>query len=542
MKYTPTIGLEIHVELKTNSKMFCSCKNDPDEKEPNKNICPICLAHPGTLPTINEEAVRKVLKTGLALNCDISEYSHFDRKNYFYPDLPKGYQISQYKFPLCGKGYLDINLQLSTFNNQLHAYRQTDEARDSKRINITRIHLEEDTGSLIHPEKTDYSLVNFNRAGVPLMELVTEPDLASSIEAKKFCEELQLILRYLDVSNADMEKGQMRCEVNISLRKTDGHRLRQADLHRSKNADKRELGTKVEIKNLNSFKAVEKAIDYEIKRQSEILEDKGEIIHETRGWEENKQITVSQRSKEKAHDYRYFPEPDLPPIEISKIIPSDLEKIEKNNIYLCDIQKNMPELPQAKRERFAKEYRLPVEQIEIFVQNKDLGEYFEKVASELKEWVAIVEQKENLPKPESLKLYKLAANYLITELQKITKGSRSSIDIEKITPENFAELIKMIHRNEINSSAAQTILKIMYETGKDPSDIAQEQGLTQLSDATELESIIDKLIGLNQKVVADYKKGQENALQYLIGQVMKETKGKANPKIAQEILYKKLTS
>jgi len=353
---------------------------------------------------------------------------------------------------------------------------------------------------------------------------------------------LQLILRYLDVSNADMEKGQMRCEVNISLRKTDGHRLRQADLHRSKNADKRELGTKVEIKNLNSFKAVEKAIDYEIKRQSEILEDKGEIIHETRGWEENKQITVSQRSKEKAHDYRYFPEPDLPPIEISKIIPSDLEKIEKNNIYLCDIQKNMPELPQAKRERFAKEYRLPVEQIEIFVQNKDLGEYFEKVASELKEWVAIVEQKENLPKPESLKLYKLAANYLITELQKITKGSRSSIDIEKITPENFAELIKMIHRNEINSSAAQTILKIMYETGKDPSDIAQEQGLTQLSDATELESIIDKLIGLNQKVVADYKKGQENALQYLIGQVMKETKGKANPKIAQEILYKKLTS
>jgi len=277
MSYFPTVGLEIHAELKTKSKMFCSCLNDPDEKQANINICPICTAHPGVLPVINKEAVRKVIKTGLALNCQIPEYSKFDRKNYFYPDLPKGYQISQLYMPFCENGFLEIN---------------------SRKIKIREIHLEEDTGRLVHPQGADYSLVDFNRAGIPLMELVTEPDIHSAKEARRFAEELRLIFRYLNVSDADMEKGEMRVEANISLSKTN------------------KLGTKVEIKNLNSFRAVEKGIEYEIKRQSEILEKGEKVIQETRGWHDTKQITVSQREKEEAHDYKYFPEPDLPILHI----------------------------------------------------------------------------------------------------------------------------------------------------------------------------------------------------------------------------------
>ncbi len=507
MNYKATIGMEIHAELKTNTKMFCACKNDPDEKKPNKNICPVCLAHPGTLPAMNEEAVKKVLKTGLALNCEISEYSQFDRKNYFYPDLPKGYQISQYKHPLCGAGYLNI---------------------DGERINITRIHLEEDTGRLIHPKGEDYSLVDFNRAGIPLMELVTEPDFISGSQTKKFCEELQIILRYLKVSGANMEKGQMRCEVNISL-KAIGQKGRK---------DERILGTKVEIKNLNSFKAVEKSIDYEIKRQAQLLDKKKKIIQETRGWDENKQITFSQRIKEEAHDYRYFPEPDLPPIKVGKEIPSDMDRLRDNKIYLSDIKKTMPELPQNKRKRLGEEYALPKDQIEILVRNKDLGEYFEKVASELKEWIRSEGAKIN--DSQIKRLYQLAANYIITELQKLTRKSEKEEKIEKITAENFAELIKMVYNSEINSSAAQKILKIMYETSNDPSDIAKSERLIQMSDSSALEEVIKKVIKDNSKVASDYKNGQTNALQFLIGQVMKETRGQANPQMVQEILYKKL--
>ncbi|PIP22007.1 MAG: Asp-tRNA(Asn)/Glu-tRNA(Gln) amidotransferase GatCAB subunit B, partial [Candidatus Nealsonbacteria bacterium CG23_combo_of_CG06-09_8_20_14_all_39_25] len=284
--YKPIVGLEAHVELNTRSKMFCSCLNNPDERHPNVNICEICTAQPGSLPVINREAVRKTIKTGLALNCQIPEYSKFDRKNYFYPDLPKGYQISQYDKPLCVGGHLEIN---------------------GKKIRIRRVHLEEDTGRLVHPEGTDYSLVDFNRAGIPLMELVTEPDITSAKEARKFAEELQLILRYLDVSEADMEKGEMRVEVNISL-------LREIPNPKSQIP---KLGTKVEIKNLNSFRAVEKGIEYEIKRQAGVLESGKKVIQETRGWDDIRGETVSQREKEEAHDYRYFPEPDLPPLHIS---------------------------------------------------------------------------------------------------------------------------------------------------------------------------------------------------------------------------------
>ena len=478
MPYKPTIGLEIHAELNTKSKMFCSCKNDPDEKRPNFNICPVCSAQPGTLPVANEEAIKKVIKTGLALNCTIAEESKFDRKNYFYPDLPKGYQISQYDQPLCAKGYLEIG---------------------GKKIGITRIHLEEDTGSLVHPEGADYSLVNLNRAGVPLMELVTEPDITSGQEAKDFAEELQLIFRYLGVSDADMEKGLMRVEVNISLSKT------------------KKFGTKVEIKNLNSFKVVQKAIDFEITRQQKLLEAGEKVVQETRGWHDKKEITFSQREKEEAHDYRYFPEPDLPPLYFDT---GDIEKIKAQ----------IPELPAQKRDRFAKEYGLDEAPIEIFASNKDLSEYYEKAVSEFEEWTG----------DESKKACKLLANYLISDVQGLL-GSKQFIEKEfNITPENFAEFIKMIYKQEISSKVAKMVLAEMYHTRVDPSTIVDENKWGQMSDDGELEKIIQEIIAKNPKAVADYKGGNTNAIQFLSGQVMAATRGTASPQKVQELLKKLL--
>jgi aspartyl-tRNA(Asn)/glutamyl-tRNA(Gln) amidotransferase subunit B len=444
MKYYPKIGLEIHIELKTRSKMFCTCKNDPDEKHPNINICPVCLGHPGTLPVINQEAVKKTIKTGLALNCEISRYTFFERKNYFYPDLPKGYQISQYSTPLCKNGFLEI---------------------EGKKVRIRRVHLEEDTGRLIHTK--EYSLVDFNRAGVPLVELVTEPDIDSAIEARKFAEELQLILKYLDVSDADMEKGQMRVEANVSLSK-----------------GKDILGTKVEIKNLNSFKAVEKALEYEIERQRKILDSGKKVRQETRGWDPTQEITFPQREKEEAHDYRYFPEPDLPPLEITQ------EMIEK-------IGAEIPELPQQKRERLKKEYGLDERSIEIFVKDKDFGEYL------------------GLLKESSI------------------KGE----DFQ-ITPENFAEFITLIEEEKISSKIAKSVLEEMFKTGADPSHIIEERGLVLISDRTKIEKIAREVISENQRAVFDFKRGKETALQFLIGQVMKKTQGKANPQLTREVLLK----
>jgi aspartyl-tRNA(Asn)/glutamyl-tRNA(Gln) amidotransferase subunit B len=474
MKVIPIIGLEIHVELKTKSKMFCSCKNDPDERHPNLNVCPICMGHPGTLPVINEEAVKKVIKTGLALNCQISEYSFFERKNYFYPDLPKGYQISQYSTPFCKNGFLKIL---------------------GKKIRIRRVHLEEDTARLIHEK--NYSLVDFNRAGIPLMELVTEPDIRSAKEARKFAEELQLILRYLDVSNADMEKGQMRVEANISLTK-----------------DERKLGTKVEIKNLNSFRSVERAIDFEIERQERVLSQGKKVIQETRGWDPVAEITLVQREKEEAHDYRYFPEPDLPILHF-------------NENFIEKIRAEIPELPQQKRERFKREYGINEKAIEVFVKDKDFGEYFEKVISEFEP---------NLPKEKLSRLIKLATNYLTTDLQGLLKGASVSGEDFLITPENFAEFITMIEEGKISSKIAKIVLEEMFKTGADPSHIIEEKGLVLITDETEIEKIIHQVISENQKAVSDFKKGKETALQFLIGKIMAKTKGKANPKIAREIL------
>jgi aspartyl-tRNA(Asn)/glutamyl-tRNA(Gln) amidotransferase subunit B len=488
-KYIPTIGLEIHSELKTNSKMFCSCKNDPDEKRPNYNICPVCTAQPGTLPVANEEAIKKVIKTGLALNCQIAEYSKFDRKNYFYPDLPKGYQISQYDQPLCEGGYLMIG---------------------DHKIRITRIHLEEDTGSLVHPEGADYSLVNLNRAGVPLMELVTEPDMNSGKEAKDFAEELQLIYKYLGISDADMEKGQMRVEVNISISKG------------------KTLGTKVEIKNLNSFKVVEKAIDFEIKRQEEVLEAGEKVVQETRGWHDKKEITFSQREKEEAHDYRYFPEPDLPPMHIEKD-------------YVDLIKDTMPELPAQKRDRFAKEYGLNNDSIEFFVINKSLSEYFEKVVSEFKEWLETERNNNKISKEEEQKINKLVANYLISDTQSLLFGKEFIESEFKITAENFAEFIKMIYRNEISSKVAKMVLVEMFKAGEDPSDIVDKNNWRQMSDNSELEKIVRDIFEKNPKAIEDYKAGKQNSLQFLAGQVMAKTRGTANPASVQELLKKILS-
>jgi aspartyl-tRNA(Asn)/glutamyl-tRNA(Gln) amidotransferase subunit B len=488
--YKTTIGLEIHFESKTKSKMFCSCPNEEFnslEEKPNTNICPICTGQPGTLPVINEEAINKIIITGLALNCEIAEHSKFDRKNYFYPDLPKGYQISQYDLPICKNGYLDI----LTNDNK------------TKRIRITRIHMEEDTGKLSHINGK--TLVDFNRAGVPLMELVTEPDINSAEEAKKFCQELQLILKYLDVSNANMEKGQMRCEVNISLSKTNT------------------LGTKVEIKNLNSFKSVERSIDFEIKRQSELL-DKGEkIIQETRGWDDSRGITFSQREKENAHEYRYFPEPDLPPLVIDK------EKIE-------EIKKKMPELPNQKRKRFKEEYGLNDKTIEFFIKDNKLDDYLEKSASEAHCWA-----KEKNCKKENKEIIKLCANYLTTDLQYFLKNASEPIEIEKrITPENFGEFICLIAQEDISSTIAKIVLEEMFNTGKDPSHIIEEKGLIQIEDEKELEKLIKEIIQNNPKAIEDYKKGKENSFTFLVGQVMAKSKGKANPQKTKEILKKQL--
>lgn len=508
MKYIPVIGMEVHVELKTKSKMFCSCKNGlGHEKEPNIHICPVCTGQPGTLPVPNQKAIEAVQLCGLALNCEINLKSKFDRKNYFYPDLPKGYQISQYDQPLCGLGHMDI--QLTTDNSQ----------QITKKIGITRIHLEEDTGKLTHPVKSDksdngasptgadHTLVDLNRACVPLMELVTEPDIESGEEARIFCNKLQQICRYLGISDADMEKGNMRCEVNLSLHKEGEEKL---------------SGTKVEVKNINSFKFVEKAVNYEIERQTAILEDGEKIVQETRGWDSVKNVTVSQRKKESAHDYRYFPEPDIPPMEFDKF-------------YVEQLRAKLPELPDAKEKRFAQEYGLNVADIAVLTAQQDLAEYFERVMSELKEKIVSHEIK-----CEEGKVTKLAVNYIISELRKHLMESGHSVSDLKISAENYAELIGIVADGKINSSAAQTVLKEMYHTGGDPSQIIEQKNLGQVNDSGALETAVDKVLAENQKSIDDYKAGKENALKFLMGQIMSASKGKANPQVVLELLKKKL--
>ncbi|MCK9393449.1 MAG: Asp-tRNA(Asn)/Glu-tRNA(Gln) amidotransferase subunit GatB [Candidatus Paceibacterota bacterium] len=503
--YKATIGLEIHFESKTNSKMFCSCPNEENnslEEKPNINACPVCAGHPGTLPVINKEAINKIIKTGLALNCKIAEHTKFDRKNYFYPDLPKGYQISQFDMPICFGGYLDVPLDDGSI----------------KRVRITRIHMEEDTAKSYHT-KDGTTLIDFNRSSVPLMELVTEPDIHTGEEAKRFAQEIQLILKYLDVSNADMEKGQMRCEVNISVNTEDDD----------------ELGTKVEIKNLNSFKTVEKSIEYETKRQIEALENKEKIIQETRGWDDNKELTFSQRSKEDAHEYRYFPEPDLPPLSISS------EKIEA-------ILSSLPELPNQKRDRYKNEYNLDHKTIEFFVRKVEVGIFFEKAVSELISWYKESNQIKEIADEKYFEIIKLCTNYITTDLQSILKSDPELKGIEdvfvflnkKISPENFGEFICLIANKKITSKIAKTVLLEMYSKGKDPTQIIEDEGLSPITDDSELEKIIITVLEKNPKPVEDYKAGKQNSFAFLIGQIMSVSKGKANPQKAAELLKKVL--
>ena len=463
-EYYTTIGLEIHAELKTKSKMFCGCANNPDEKTPNMNICPVCMAHPGTLPVINGEAVKSVIKVGLALGAKIADFTEFDRKNYFYPDIPKAYQISQYKYPIVSLGQLNG-------------------------VDITRVHLEEDTATSKH-DRGDYSLMDFNRAGVPLMELVTEPVIHSSKEAGDFGRELQLLLKYLGVSEVNMEKGQMRVELNISI-----------------SDDPNKLGTKVEVKNINSFKAVERAAEYEIKRMAELLDEgRGdEIVQETRGWDESKQSTFSQRKKENANDYRYFPDPDLPKLFLNKIF--DLEKIKSE----------LPELPKAKRIRYQKEYGIKDEDIESYITDQELGSWFEKVTTELKDSGKI----------------KTASNYITSDYLGLKK---SNLDIKLPEVKNFVELIEMVADNKISSRGAKDILAMIVIEDNSPVAIAEAKGLLQKNDEGELKSIIQKIIDANPAVVETYKGGKDNALMSLVGQVMKETQGSANPGLVQKIL------
>lgn len=489
-QYEPTIGMEVHTELKTRSKMFCRCKNGFGmETEPNVHVCHVCTGQPGALPVPNKEAIEAVQKVGLALNCALRFHSKFDRKNYFYPDLPKGYQISQFDEPFCEAGTMEIG---------------------GKPFNITRIHLEEDTGKLTHPTGADHTLVDYNRAGLPLMELVTDPDFSTAKDARAFCQKLRQTLRYLDVSDADMEKGQMRCEVNISLHEVGSDRL---------------SGTKVEVKNINSFKAVERAIEYEIKRQTEMLEKGEKIIQETRGWDENRNATVSQRKKESAHDYRYFPEPDIAPFDFT---PADITRLKES----------LPELPDAKRERFMAEFGLLDTDADIITEDKDVAGYFEAVVSELGAKRDGAETKVELPK-----LSKLAANYFITEVRKHLAETGKTIGEFVVSAENFAEFIVVVANGTINSSAAQTVLAEMYKgEDNDPSHIIDRLNLAQMSDTGELESIVDTILAANAQSVTDFKAGKENALQYLVGQVMKETKGKANPGIVKELLEKKLAA
>ncbi len=642
--------MEIHVQLKTQTKMFCDCLNETwkigvENLEPNKNVCPVCLGHPGTLPVANQQAIEFVIKAGLALNCQIADKSKFDRKNYFYPDLPKGYQISQYDLPLCKKGYLELS---------------------NGKIGITRIHLEEDTGKLTHI--ADGSLVDYNRAGVPLMELVSEPDITSGAQAKEFCQELQAIFRELNIADANMEKGQMRCEVNISLSnepriKTNESRTSQmgdtkkivlkdesyklmgllfeihtklGSVYKEKNyqdaieevlkrekifyerekqikvkfenlelsnlfvdfiidnkillevkaknfitnddirqtsryiksADlplgivvnfKREkleykrvinpafennsisfednsrksLGTKVEIKNLNSFKAVERAIDYEINRQKKLLENNKKVTQETRGWNEDKSETFSQRIKEGSADYRYFPEPDLPPIDFSK----------ESEINIKKIKQTLPELPQAKRQRFITEYGFKLADASKLVINPQVADYAEKVISELKIWLEDCGEfegtTEEIWQNNQKKVIKLIVTWLINKLPGLLNAKKLNFSDNQITPENFAEFITLILTHKVSARNANVLLEKMLETGGDPSHILEDENLS--AEDLDLDKLINEIINKNPDQVAQFKAGKTNLLKFFIGQVMKESQGKADPQEAEEILLQKLS-
>jgi aspartyl-tRNA(Asn)/glutamyl-tRNA(Gln) amidotransferase subunit B len=474
MKYEAVIGLEVHAQLQTNTKIFCGCETRFGE-EANTHTCPVCIGMPGVLPVLNRKAVEFIVKTGLATHCTISSYSRFARKNYFYPDLPKGYQISQYELPVCEKGYVEIVVDGKI-----------------KRIGLTRIHLEEDAGKNLHQPEGGASLVDLNRAGTPLMEIVSEPDIRTPEEASEYLKKLRSILRYIEVSDADMEKGNFRCDANVSIRPVGS----------------RELGIRAEVKNVNSFKFVQKALEYEIKRQAQVLDDGGKVVQETRLFDSTKGVTFSMRSKEEAHDYRYFPEPDLVPIVVPR------ETVEA-------IGRTIPELPDARRERFAKEYGLPEYDADMLTQSRALAAYFEEVV-----------RMSGQPK--------MAANWMMGELMRLMNAEGKEIEDCPIRPDRLAGMIKMIADGVISTKIAKTVFEEMYKTGHDAETIVREQGLVQVSDTGAIETLIGEVIKANPAQAADYKAGKEKLFGFFVGQVMKASKGKANPELVNQLLKKKL--
>lgn len=469
MKEEVVIGLEVHIQLMTKAKMFCHCSTDYIGKEPNTNTCPVCLGLPGSLPVLNKKVLEFAVRTALALNCKINQISRFHRKNYFYPDLPKAYQISQYDLPLGVGGYMEISLP---------------ESDEKRRIGITRVHIEEDAGKLIHEgdiASSSYSLVDYNRCGIPLAEIVTEPDFRSPEEARIFLVKLRSIVQHLGVCDGNMEEGSMRCDANVSVRP----------------AKSKSLGTKAEVKNMNSFRAVKKALQFEVDRQKKILSEGEKVIQETRHWDESENITVSMRSKEEAHDYRYFPEPDLLPLQV------DSKMIE-------EIRRNLPELPETRKERFIKVYQIPEYDAEILTSSKALGDYYEKASS----------------------LYsnaKILSNWVMGELIRYLNEEKVDIENSPISPEKLVEMLKLIDKGAISGKMAKNVFKEMFKTGKDASQIVKESGIAQITDEDELFEVIDKVIKENPRSVEDFNKGKEKALNYLVGQVMRYTKGRAKP-------------
>lgn len=474
-KYETVIGLEVHAQLKTKSKIFCSSATEFGQ-EHNSQVCPVCLGYPGVLPVLNKKVLEYAILTGLALNCEIAKHSKFDRKQYFYPDLPKNYQISQYDMPVCKSGYLNIN---------------------GKKIRINRAHLEEDAGKLVHAGAaglagSTYSLVDYNRTGIPLLEIVSEADISSPEEARLYMEELRNIVRYLGVCDGNLEEGSLRCDANISIRPV----------------GQKELGTKAEIKNMNSFRALQRALEFEIERQIELVESGGKVVQETRLWKEDEGITISMRSKEEAHDYRYFPEPDLVPMEISAE-------------WVHEIRERMPELPQHKRERYVKELGLSEYDAEVLVNSIEMALFLDKAAL----------LKTNV---------KAVVNWLNGDITAYLKEKKITIDKTELTPEALAEMVNLIEKGTISNAIAKKIIVQLLETGGSPQKIVEEQGISVISDEGALKETVKKILAANSSEVEKYKSGKPQLFGFFVGQVMKETKGRANPETVNKLLKAEL--
>ena len=484
--YEPVIGLEVHAQLRTRSKMYCACPADYQNAEPNTRVCPVCLGLPGSLPVINREAIRSIIMIGLALHCSIPSHSKFDRKNYPYPDLMKGYQISQYDLPLCVSGYLDVNVE-----------------GERRRVGIERVHMEEDVAKLSH--LTDaatgegYSLVDVNRSGVPLVEMVSRPDIRSAEEARQYLMSYQTILRYLGVSTANMDEGSFRCDANVSIRPTGSDRF----------------GTKVEVKNMNSFRSVFRAIEHEVERQAKVLDSGGRVIQETRGWLEDKGVTISLRSKEEANDYRYFPEPDLPPLNVDPA-------------WVAEIEELLPELPEERRQRFVADYGLPAYDATLLTGSPGLAEYYEATIRHAR------------ASGGSDGVAKAAANWTLTELGRLANETHTEIHESPVAPERLAELLGLLEKGTLGTPQGKRAIEEMFHTGKSAQAVVADLRLVQISDSNELAAAVAQAVDANPQAVADYLAGKGTAAKFLVGQVMKATRGNANPSMVAGLIVEQL--